>query len=361
MNEKLGDKILTILLYTYILIYPFQFLFNIIPYKIVYSLLILCGYLSLLINLYFYSINKNKINYLLVAFLFFLSILNFPFNENVKWYNILVNLSNQFTALVLINLKKINYFKIRGLYYSLSLFFIFNYYMKIPPENIIYNSSRNVISSLALFYFLILVIALKKDGKYFSFLDVLFLLVVSLYGEGRGGILIAFILFLYKIFFNNNKKILTIGIFIPFILKIKEIFFLFHNKLYYFQSHGFNSSRKMIWNIYVKEIFSNITYLFFGVPYYVNDLFLKYKGNLHNSFFNFHSKFGIFSLVIILLLILKSYLYFLKKKDYYIIFILSVLFIRSCLDQIAFYGSYDLIWFYFFYIIINRKRRKDIF
>lgn len=119
---------------------------------------------------------------------------------------------------------------------------------------------------------------------------------------------------------------------------------------YGFEGKGLNSDARVEMIItYLKHMFSNVKYFFFGVDLNVEEIFIEYKYNLHNSYLLLHSRFGIGGLIICAYLGFRALFIMIKKKEWGHIFIYLAILARAFLDAAAFPGHLDIILFYYFF------------
>lgn len=100
---------------------------------------------------------------------------------------------------------------------------------------------------------------------------------------------------------------------------------------------------------YLHHMFSNVKYFFNGVDLNLEDVFVKYGFNLHNSFLALHSKFGIGGLILCGYLGFRALYIMIRKKEWAHSLIYLAVLLRVFIDTAAFPGHLDIIIFYYFF------------
>jgi len=199
--------------------------------------------------------------------------------------------------------------------------------------------------------------------------------VISIWGVGRSGIIVGFILLFGLILLKSESKILRtslVAFLILFILFMAiplygsadqiELFYGFFNDSIFElaisnYSKTFDSTytgRAEIYGYYLQNI--DLFRFFFGVnprtEYWPGGDFLEY--NYHNSFINLHSQTGFVGLIIMLLLMF-SFFKFIKRDKVYSLLILSFC-LRWSTDSYLFFEFFDFIPLFFIFMLFKTTR-----
>lgn len=227
---------------------------------------------------------------------------------------------------------------------------------------------NNSISVLSIYAVVVYYISLARKGKVTSlpYIPILLVEVLSMIYANRGGMLAGSVLLLFILYFNlKTSKSKVKNYFVLFVILLLLIFayikgfeILAAGIIYKMEAFGGESSRSDVWIGYLTATFDNIFNLILGVPCYDGSYkaIAEVEGNIHNSFFILHSKFGIIAFLIVVSLQLKTIKRLSSSKQFIVLFCYFTLYVRSLLDWVAFPGIYDIfIWFSYFYIVDKKK------
>ena len=125
---------------------------------------------------------------------------------------------------------------------------------------------------------------------------------------------------------------------------------------------GTESTRTLIWAQYIQACLNDPMYVLFGVPSNDSTVFWYhlYNGNAHNAFFMLHANFGIAGLIIIIIAVVKFYIYSFKRKMYPIAIIFSTIVLRSMFDWTGFCGIFDVFFWYIMFETSIRRIYKSV-
>jgi len=257
----------------------------------------------------------------------------------------------------------------------------------VPKENVIYGGSENNISSICILSLILYYLAYHyKRLRYFSYFKserkisdklsyfpVLFIGVIVLWSSSRAGLLSLMVLAL-GLYWINKRTISVTNIFILclicallfIVIFVFDSFSITENIKQKYERTGMHSSRIEIWTEYLSGLFQNIGNFLLGVNYELGNfpLLVHYKGNVHNSFFILHSKYGLIPFLLFTFLLLRTAIVSFMKGDRLIFITLVAVFIRMSLDWIAFPGAFDILIFYYVFknpvkgIVAYYKRKR---
>lgn len=264
---------------------------------------------------------------------------------------------------------KIDSKKISYLLIAITLIYGTSILLGIEATDAIGTGSGNNISTYILFYAFLIYIKRYEEGKKVVYWPSIIAIALSIWGNGRAGLLSSLILFglvfLYDYKFVSKEKnallrktcILAIGLLFVASLFLKSYIETFFIKLV---KYGYSSVRSEIFLEYIVNSLKSIGNFMFGVPMIsaTTPLLTKYSANPHNAFLMLHAEFGIigFSYVILMLsrFIIKNF----KEKKYMYFIIFIVWFVRSMFDWTGFPGVFDILFFYFVLITYDKEDEK---
>ncbi len=239
-------------------------------------------------------------------------------------------------------------------------------FVGISADVLLANSSRNGINEIIILYTAITYILLYEKNEELPSIYAIVCLIVSLYSEGRSGIIVSAVLLLAIIGYNYliNKKISVncIAYIMMVIIGVLFVAFIFRENivsiLNRFIARGFDTPRYEIWREYFQALRDKPAGIIFGGkyidPYY--PLIFSHKGNLHNAFFMLHANYGIVGLCIVSILLVKCIRRICIEKNYVKAVLLFVLILRSMFDWTAFPANYDVLFYYFFFDSLSKRR-----
>ena len=135
-------------------------------------------------------------------------------------------------------------------------------------------------------------------------------------------------------------------------------------------SYGFENkalrseARVSMMKKYLKHMFGNANYFVNGVDLKIEEIFVKYHFNVHNSYMALHSKFGIGGVILCAYLGFRALYIIIRKKEWGHLLVYVAILLRVFIDTAAFPGHLDIIIFYYFFrfynIDFNKADTKDI-
>lgn len=253
-----------------------------------------------------------------------------------------------------------------GIFYTVSFVFLMYAIKGISPQQVFVSESGNNISTVVMYFMLMAYWKGYKKGKALPYIPGMIFVLLSLWGNGRAGLLTSLLflgmIFIYNFLYIKRGKIKTLAIIIG--LMIVGMYILQHyfgdiilQYQYKMQRYGMTSVRTEIWKEYINGACSNLGNFIFGVPTRDN-LYPKlnyYGGNTHNAFLMLHCKFGIVGFTIFFQKIMCAVILALKSKDYIFVIIVVAIVFRSFFDWTAFPGIFDV---YFWIILIYATKKK---
>ena len=107
---------------------------------------------------------------------------------------------------------------------------------------------------------------------------------------------------------------------------------------------GLESKRTAIWSDYVSKSFSSFGNWFFGSHISGTQLLNLYSENLHNSFLMLHAKYGMVVFLMVIILIIKSIVAYVKDRNFYFLSAMFICLFRMSFDYTNFNGLLDTIF-----------------
>lgn len=235
----------------------------------------------------------------------------------------------------------------------------------------VFRSSRNAISAQIIFILMLFYLVIYKKQRKIVFFPAIYAAFLCLWGEGRTGLVvsIAFIvlLFFYNWIFVKQKRIKTLVQLAACVLgcgiilhNVINVFYM--NVIERFTIQGFETKRVEIWEQYfflVRDSFSNFA---FGAPTSDTEYTLidYYDGNLHNSFLQLHSCYGLLVFLVIIICIFVCFYRAICSKEYFFCILLLIICLRAFFDWAAFPGNYEIIFYYFITTFLFTKKERII-
>lgn len=361
-NRK-QDVIPTLIVVIFFILYFINTLslYNIRIGQLILLLVGMIGYLYTLQN----SKRKENIFYIMFFLLYtILGLISFLIIGNATVYEYMWPMAYGGIAIVLLNYN-IRYNYVYILYYGLCAYYIFSSLGNKMVADVTGVVSRNNLSVTILMFFSLLCVVSYKQDKEVRFSSVVLGLLLSLWAVGRSGILTFSIIFIGYIIIRYKGKKLNIKSIVMFLLFAITLYVLrdfiykhfIEQAKYNYEVRGLESSRKLIWQTYIKESFSSVAYFFFGYPLENELIFTSVNGNLHNSFLHLHSRYGIFITLFFSSAILTKIFILFKKKKYLFSLIFIAIFVRINFDLVALNGGLDI---FIYYMIFEGKYNKKI-
>ncbi len=236
-----------------------------------------------------------------------------------------------------------------------------------------HNTSRNGVNSFIILY-TVFVYLIYINEKQVPYIYALLSLVISIWSEGRSGIIVSLMMvvfiFIYNMGVHKGKKIRTVF----FIAVISVVGYLFVAKYYrdnlynisrVLKGHGLSTSRTQIWAEYIGILFENPWNILFGNRNIRSEsvIIKSYAGNLHNSFFMIHSRYGLLPFCFVIWRLCVFVKKCLANRNYMLLILFVVIFTRSMFDWVAFPGVYDIMFYYFIlysYDKTNKRKLKEV-
>lgn len=227
----------------------------------------------------------------------------------------------------------------------------------IDPQEALSGISGNNISVIVLLFVLLLYMKREEEGKKISYWPCAAAILLSLWGNGRAGLLASALLtalvFLYDYVKISKFRISTlIKIGFAAIVVIWLINHYFGNYLDSLnkkvEHYGYSSSRSEIWAEYLRNAFTSLPNFLFGVL--ANDntpLYTFYGKNTHNAFLMLHEKYGIICFVFVVYGFFRAFFTYIRRKKAIFAIMMAVWFCRSMFDWTGFPGIFDALFFYF--------------
>lgn len=228
------------------------------------------------------------------------------------------------------------------------------------------NSSRNSISIYALMFFSTHMITAYRNKTSVNFIAVFPILIPSFIALGRSGVLTSLLLLLFFILidFNEGKasfkniKLFLIECFIILLFFLLPESFglpIIDDVIVEFSRRGVQSSRKEIWTDYIAKAFSSPANILFGAKISGTPALNFYSTNLHNSFLMLHAKFGLYGILLVLILLFKTVICFIREKNMYLLVPLLAVIFRMNFDYTNFNAPLDVVMiFYILYLFYRR-------
>lgn len=253
--------------------------------------------------------------------------------------------------------------------------FLLLYRMSGASSRRLLTSSANYNSVAILLAVFFYYISIDNTGRQLRLIDLLpavLCVFISLWAEGRGGILsctflLIMILLCYmrNITGKNTRRtiIVIIGLIVAGIIMYYYNFSLIDSFLGLgkWGSRGtVDSARIYIWTSYLSKIKESALYFFFGVPLDQIPVIEAYGGNTHNSFIQLHAYNGFFMFAAMAVYIFKAGRYFFRQRNYLTMIMMITIVIRSLTDKFIF-GQYGMPIMVYFILLpyISKQRALD--
>lgn len=353
----------TIFLTAYLCILVMQ-QFLIVPIRVAQAAMLFLGLLSV----QFYKRNMAN-QYLVIFFIIYTvgGIISWIFNRNADIQEYLWIISFGGIALLLLN-ESVSFKVISAFYYlSMGLMCIL-ILLSNGVDNLHMASSRNTISSLGILLFNVYTISAFQNHRRVNIMASVTFVITALLGIGRSGVLLAGMLLLSLLIWDINKRSFHFRnpLYICFIILCTGIlcFVLYdtvvYPALYNMSWRGVVSQARVgIWTSYLQKTFSDLSNIIFGANISGNVWLDEFSSNLHNSFLNLHSKYGLGITIMIFTLTFNSLLYFIKKRQLIILIPFLAIIFRAQTDYTNFNGTADFVWYYYMFLPFFRQKLAD--
>lgn len=247
------------------------------------------------------------------------------------------------------------------IYIIYTLFFCYSAFtgLETDADELLISGSSNNISTMYIFGISLYYITKYRENPLTNmpYMPILVLGMLSIWAANRSGVLCTIFLASLIITYNTMKTgkafvrnillvaVFSIGIYIFFDVFMDQFGISFLQKE---NRTGTESTRTLIWAQYIQACLNDPMYILLGVPSSDSTVFWfhLYNGNAHNAFFMLHSNFGIVGLIIIIIAVVKFYIYSFRRKMYPIAIIFSAIVLRSMFDWTGFCGIFDVFFWY---------------
>ncbi len=366
---------------TFCVLYLFTHLIN-LPDIVRNGLLVLpglCAYIHYLFSAKPYAKITSLIFGLVVSLFMTLSIL---YNHNANFQNLLWIWSYMGLGLILLRYGISVQVAIILVYIVGGVFAVYMI-IGVPVQNVIYGGSENNISAICILSLIIYYLSYHRKRLYFksdrtksdklSYYPILFIGIIVVWSTSRAGLLSVIVL-AFGVYWINKKTISVTNIIILclicavvfVVLFVFDSFSFTNNIKEKYEKFGMQSSRIEIWTEYLSGLFLNVRNFIFGVNYASGNfpILIHYKGNIHNSFFILHAKYGLIPFLLFTGLLLRTAIVSFKKGDRLILITLVAILLRVSLDWVAFPGAFDMLIFYYIFknpvkgVVAYYKRKR---
>lgn len=238
-------------------------------------------------------------------------------------------------------------------------------------EPIFSNLSNNYVSVLLFLPTIVYYIRTEYYKNRITLMPTISVTIICIMAMGRGGIITAAFLTIsilcYILFSDNNRKslynqalirivfvfvgIIVLGVALSYSEKIKTI--AVFERFVKFGMYG--TGRAGIWKEYIKTASTSLESILAGVEYSELPLMVRYKNNLHNSFFNLHADYGMIVLLYVIFLIIFNCKKCITNKKWIYLSVMTVFFARAFTDKIFGGGSMATPIFIFVLLHIRDK------
>ena len=214
-----------------------------------------------------------------------------------------------------------------------------------PDKIFLYpNISRNYVSVFLLYALTIYIIYLEKNNRRISLIFIILAWLFSVSAIGRGGILTfsaILALFVVQRFFANEKKggiwkyikiiILFIVMYVLLIFVAINLEYIINTYFYrFFNGQGLTSTARVNFiENYFKQCSDSLGALFFGGN---AELATTIEDNLHNSYLQMHSEYGIIGFLFLIIGSIYSLFFLFKNRKWQYLIIFIGLLIRGITD-----------------------------
>ena len=240
-------------------------------------------------------------------------------------------------------------------FYIMYLTFL-SMYLRGANTHSLLTSSGNYISVLLIIAVSLYYISLEQSERQMMIWDVapaFLCFFLAVWAKGRGGILstgllvvLMMIQLMLQIQSKNRKRIL---VFFILLFSIGVVMLLpdFSITKWFFSLGKWayrgtdNSARAQIWSSYLEKMSENLIYILFGAPLDQISVISRLGGNCHNSFLQLHAYNGLLMIMVFLLYLVRSLVFYIKSKNWICISMLLVFCIRALTDKFIF-GQYGM-------------------
>lgn len=277
-------------------------------------------------------------------------------------------------SIFLVNKGKLN----RNIWIAVSLIItvlVEFFWFRSPDRYILFpGMSRNYISLFLIVALFLITIIYERERKNIPIIIPILYLGLCIYGIGRVGMIsgILYLLFvlLYRTFKDSQKKYKGIKIILLFIsaFALMVLAVIYEQKITKLLNARFisgvyvasNNGRMRIYMAYLGEISSSLKNFIFGInPISVaKTLNFEIGDNLHSSYLQLHSAFGIFGFVAFFAFMIKAIRFFIEQRWYQMVCLAMIYLIRIASDYAICGFITDIIGLYFIFCPI--LYREDV-
>ena len=291
------------------------------------------------------------------------SLVSFLFNHNASFLSVFQNFCLMGVSYLLLNnppsipVAALNY-------YAVALVLLSKMITGVH-SSIVLSSSSNYISVILIMAAVVYYSVLERSGnklRPISFLPAIGCVLLSIWANGRSGIICSGILLLgvlFQYFINfakmKNGAAISVVFFVLAGILMLVLFGLLYDRfdkfLISFKKEGMdNSARLHIWSDYINTTKKDLLYVLFGTPDYEVAALSNFEGNPHNSFFFLHMTHGLIGLLIILVYLIRAPFFYWKKKKYLHLTVFTAFILRAFFDKFAVmqYGMPILLYILFY-------------
>lgn len=252
-----------------------------------------------------------------------------------------------------------------AIFYALAGYFMLMIFSGVDGASAMKYCSFNGISMVMLVVCISLYIILETENKKFDIKPALLTLAISIWGIGRSGIVVGFVLFLGLLSIrlkHKPKYFIRVLVFllIAFLGLRATDYSFFGNAIAHQEERGTvltDHVRAGMWANYYNNL--DIARVIFGVnvledPWETGEI---NEYNYHNSFINLHLQTGFMGLITMAIIVKALFVFYRTNRVFF--FLLLALVLRASVDLFIFFGAFDFLPFFFiFYLLRERQRSK---
>ena len=229
-----------------------------------------------------------------------------------------------------------------------------------------YGTSRNYVSIYLIFSFFICAVAFEKNGKEIPIYYPMMIFLLATYAVGRGGIISTFFLLfcfiLHKFHKGRNRERINIKILLVIVLilsasvlvafNVDQILNTFFPRLAGDQTAASNSERMQILITYFEGIKNApLSKKIFGLdPRTLGGPFIRVEWNIHNSYLQSYSEYGMFAIIIYAILLAGSTVFMKKQGKMELLIVLFAFLLRAGTDFVFPGELGDVVIFYYSFL-----------
>lgn len=258
------------------------------------------------------------------------------------------------------------------IFYTVTLYF--TYFAIQSGVNVLDIAQKSIVNSISVFciftLFLYLLSNYRAGLSHIPYIPILLISFISLWTATRSALLCMVVLFFWSFFFNFKGRYAKLKLIVISSILVCFIIYFYNNFYSVFGGNlqdklnrqGMESTRVDIWSDYFKATFDGIGNFVFGPSY--SDIrygqYHQYDGNAHNAFLMLHSKYGLLGFFVICILLASSIRKLIRRREIYLLALLSIVALRSMFDWTAFPGAFDIIYYFFIIYAIEPFSIREI-